>query len=203
MTWDFFLTALIVVLLPGTGVIYTMAIAIGLGPRSVVIAALGCTLGIVPHMLATILGVAAVLHASAIAFQALKIVGIIFLLWMAWGVWHGSGGFSVEGNRKPAGWAHIVRDGILLNLLNPKLTIFFLAFLPQFVPMSIEDPTRHMFVLALVFMAMTFTVFVFYGAFAAWTRNFVIGRPVIMRWLRGSFALAFGLLGLKLAATSQ
>lgn len=203
MTWEFLITALIVVLLPGTGVIYTMAVGVGQGTRQAAIAACGCTLGILPHMAASILGLAALLHTSAVAFQIVKVAGVAFLFWMAWTVWRSGGVLSVEGRRERTVWGKLVRDGILLNLLNPKLSIFFLAFLPQFVPAGAENATGRMFGLGLVFMGLTLAVFVLYGAFAALAREHVIGRPGVMRWLQGSFAVTFGLLGLRLALASR
>src|SRR3954470_10417696 len=84
MTLSFLLTSLIVVASPGTGVLYTLAVALTSGARASVAAAFGCTLGIVPHMLAAMLGLAAVLNTSALAFAALKWLGVMYLLYMAW-----------------------------------------------------------------------------------------------------------------------
>lgn len=203
MTWSFLATALVVVLMPGTGVVYTLAVSLGQGLRAGLVAAFGCTLGIVPHMAASILGLAALLHASAMAFQAVKLAGVAYLLWMAWQVWRGTGALSVEGRseRLPA-W-RLIRDGVVLNLLNPKLSVFFLAFLPQFVPADAPDAGLRMVGLALAFMALTFAAFALYGAFAAALRNRVLSRPGAMAWLRGSFAASFAALGLRLALTDQ
>lgn len=200
MTWSFLATALIVVLMPGTGVVYTLAVSLNQGLRAGLVAAAGCTLGIVPHMAASILGLAALLHASAIAFQALKLAGMVFLLWMAWQVWRGSGALSVEGRVSPLPASSLILDGVALNLLNPKLSVFFLAFLPQFVPADSPDAAWHMAGLALVFMALTFAAFALYGVFAAALRDRVLSRPGVMVWLRGGFAASFAALGLRLAA---
>ncbi|MEM9706071.1 MAG: LysE family translocator [Pseudomonadota bacterium] len=199
MSWEFLVTALVVVLMPGTGVVYTLAVAIGQGLRPSLLAALGCTLGIVPHMMASILGLAAVLHASAVAFQLVKLAGVAYLLWMAWNMWRGRGALTIEGRNKRAPVLKVIRDGVALNLLNPKLSVFFLAFLPQFIPVDAPGAEQRMFGLALVFMAMTFAAFVLYGAFAALLRDRVLSRPHAMAWLRRTFAGSFALLGLKLA----
>ena len=199
MTPEFWLTSLVVVLIPGTGVVYTLAVALGRGFRAGVVAAFGCTLGIVPHLVASILGLAALLHASAVLFQAVKWAGVLYLLWMAWGALRGGGALSVEGRREPLPAWRIVRDGIALNVLNPKLSVFFLAFLPQFVEPGAPHPTLTLAGLALIFMAMTFAVFVLYGACAAAARDYVVTRPGVMRWLGCSFAAAFAALGLRLA----
>ncbi len=203
MSWEFLLTALVVVLMPGTGVVYTLAVSIGQGFRAGVVAALGCTLGIVPHMAASILGLAAVLHASALAFQMVKVAGVLYLLWMAWSTWSGRGVLTVSGRSGKASNPRLVADGVFLNLLNPKLSIFFLAFLPQFVPVDAPDAIGQLSILSVAFMIMTFVAFVIYCAFAASLRDRVLGRPGVMVWLRGTFAASFTILSLRLALESR
>lgn len=199
----FLLTALIVVLIPGTGVIYTLAIALGRGGSASVSAAFGCTLGILPHIAAAILGLAALLHASAVLFQVVKFAGVLYLLWMAWGALGEKGMLDAQPDRAQASHWKIIRRGFLINILNPKLSIFFLAFLPQFIPVATGAPAAAMAWLGLVFMAMTFVVFVIYGQMAALVRGRVLSSPVIMKWLRRSFAAAFAALGLRLALSSR
>lgn len=203
MSVEYLLTALIVILLPGTGVIYTLAIGLGKGGRASVLAAFGCTLGILPHIAMSIAGLAALLHASALAFQVVKYLGVAYLLYMAWGVLREGGAMDVRGDDRVMPARKIVTSGFLLNILNPKLSLFFLAFLPQFVPESAASPTVDMLVLAAVFMLLTFLVFVVYGAFAAATRHYVISRPAVLRWLRRGFAAAFAALGLRLALAER
>jgi threonine/homoserine/homoserine lactone efflux protein len=199
----FLLTALIVVLIPGTGVIYTLAVALGRGGPASVSAALGCTLGILPHIAAAILGLAALLHASALLFQVVKFAGVAYLLWMAWGTLREKGLLSAEPDRSPVSHAAIVRRGFLVNILNPKLSIFFLAFLPQFIPVDAAAPALTMMWLGFVFMVMTFVIFVGYGQSAALVRGRVLSSPSVMAWLRRSFAATFSLLGLRLAFSSR
>ncbi len=203
MTPEFLLTSLVVILLPGTGVLYTLAFGLGRGWRASVLAALGCTLGILPHIAASIVGLAALLHASALAFQIVKYLGVAYLLYMAWSIVREGGALQVGENSAPMAARKIVVTGFLINILNPKLSLFFLAFLPQFVPASATAPTGTMLALAAVFMALTFVVFVGYGAFAAAARHYVISRPAVMRWLRYGFAGAFGALGLRLALSDR
>ena len=203
MTIEFLLTSLIVVLLPGTGVLYTLAVGLGQGLRAATLAALGCTLGIVWHAAASIAGLAAILHASALAFQLIKILGVLYLFYMAWSLLRDGSALDVKAERTREKALLIVRNGIFLNLLNPKLTLFFFAFLPQFIPAETAHPTAVLVGLALTFMAMTFVVFVGYGAVAAYAREYVITRPVVLRWLKRSFAGAFGLLGLRLALAER
>lgn len=207
MSLEFLIIALIVVATPGTGVLYTLAAGLSRGARASVVAALGCTLGIVPHMLAAITGLAALLHASALAFEVLKYAGVAYLLWMAWQTLRERGALKVEAAggevAKARSAVQIAASGVLVNILNPKLSIFFLAFLPQFVQSGDPDSLALMLQLSAVFMAMTFVVFVVYGLFAAAVRDHVISRPKVMTWLRRSFAAAFVALGAKLAVAER
>ncbi len=203
MSYEFLLTSLIVVLVPGTGVLYTLAIGLGQGFRASVVAAVGCTFGIVPHIIASIVGLAALLHTSAMAFVVVKYLGVIYLLYMAWAMLRQSGALQVPEQKTRSTSIKLIRDGILLNVLNPKLSLFFLAFLPQFIPGSVSHPTMHMLLLAAVFMGLTLIVFIGYGACASAARDHVISRPGVMTWLRRSFAGAFGLLAVKLALAER
>ena len=199
MSISFLLTSLIVVASPGTGVLYTLAAALTKGSRASVAAAFGCTLGILPAMLAAMAGLAAVLHTSALAFSALKWLGVIYLLYMAWQGLHERGALAVEGRLDERSARRVIVTGFLINILNPKLSIFFLAFLPQFIAAADVHPVMRMLQLSGVFMAMTFVVFVLYGLFAASVRDRVVTRPRVMTWLRRAFAGGFALLGMRLA----
>ena len=199
MSLEFLVTSLIVVVSPGTGVLFTLATGLSRGYRASVVAAFGCTLGIVPHMAAAILGLAAVLHTSALAFQVLKYLGVAYLLYMAWSTLREHGALQVQKEVGPRSAAQVTVRAILINILNPKLSIFFLAFLPQFVAADEAHPLSRMLLLSGVFMLMTFVVFVGYGLFAASVRDHVISRPRVVTWMRRTFAGAFAALGAKLA----
>jgi threonine/homoserine/homoserine lactone efflux protein len=199
----FLVTTLIVVATPGTGVIYTLSAALSRGGRASVVAAIGCTLGIVPHIAATISGLAALLHTSALAFQVLKYLGVAYLLYMAWTTLKEKDAIVVETEAAPRSAARVIMSGILINILNPKLTMFFLAFLPQFVDTGEPGSFVRMLELSAVFMLLTFVVFAAYGIFAAAVRTHVISRPVVMRWLRRVFAGSFVALGAKLAFAAR
>jgi threonine/homoserine/homoserine lactone efflux protein len=200
---EFLVTSLIVVATPGTGVLYTMAAGFSRGARASVIAAVGCTLGVIPHMVAAITGLAALLHASATAFQTLKFLGVAYLLYLAWSTLRDKGALAVEKETTPRSATNVIVSAVLVNLLNPKLTIFFFAFLPQFV--STEEPTAflRMVGLSAVFMLLTLVVFVGYGYFAAAIRNHVISRPRVVAWMRRVFAGTFAALGARLAFTDR
>ena len=203
MSIEFLLTTLIIVATPGTGVLYTLSAGLSRGARASIIAAIGCTLGIVPHMIAAITGLAALLHTSALAFQTLKYLGVLYLLYMAWGTLRDKGALTVDEQAAPHSALKVIVSAILINILNPKLSIFFLAFLPQFVPVNDAHPLALMLTLSAVFMLMTFVVFVGYGLFAASIRDHVISRPAVLTWMRRSFAAAFAALGAKLALAER
>jgi threonine/homoserine/homoserine lactone efflux protein len=200
---EFLITSLIVVVSPGTGVLYTLAAGLSRGSRASVVAAFGCTLGIVPHMAAAIMGLAALLHTSALAFQTLKYLGVAYLLYMAWHTLKEQGALRVDEQVSARSDLQVTITAILINILNPKLSIFFLAFLPQFVSAEEPHPLSRMLVLSGVFMLLTFVVFVGYGLFAAAIRDHVISRPRVLTWLRRSFAAAFAALGGKLALADR
>lgn len=203
MSVAYLITSFIVVASPGTGVLLTLAAGLSRGTRASVVAAFGCTLGIVPHMLAAITGLAAVLHTSAVAFQTLKVFGVAYLLFMAWQTLKEHGTLQIERDRTPRSDLEAIGSAVLANLLNPKLSIFFLAFLPQFVSAGEPNPLPAMLELSLAFMAMTFAVFVAYGVFAAAVRDHIVSRPAVLVWMRRGFAAAFVGLGVRLAVEER
>ena len=203
MSIEFLLTSIIVVATPGTGVLYTLAAGLSRGARASTVAAVGCTLGIVPHMVAAITGLAALLHTSALAFQILKYLGVAYLLYMAWSTLRDKGALTVEEETAPPSVAKVISSGILINILNPKLTLFFFAFLPQFVSAHEPSASLRMLELSAVFMLLTFVVFVAYGVFAALVRKHVISRPRVMTWMRRVFAGSFVVLSARLELTDR
>lgn len=200
---EFLLTSLVVVLIPGTGVIFTVSTGLMYGRRASLYASIGCTLGIVPHLLATVLGLAAIMHTSAVAFQVLKYAGVAYLLYLAVATWRDRSAFSVDEVRRKEGAISLMLKAFLLNILNPKLTIFFLAFLPQFVATEAQSPLEQLLGLSAIFMAMTFVVFILYGQLAHAFRAAVIESPKVQGWLRRSFSAAFAGLGAQLALTER
>jgi threonine/homoserine/homoserine lactone efflux protein len=203
MSLDFLIISLIVVASPGTGVIYTLAAGLARGSRASVLAAFACTLGIVPHLAAAMLGLAALLHTSALAYNLVKYAGVAYLLYMAWQSIRERGVLKVGKTATPRTALRVLVEGILINILNPKLSIFFVAFLPQFIAADEPSPLLRMLELSAVFMAMTFFVFAIYGLFAAAMRDHVISRPAVMAWMRRAFAAAFVALGARLALTER
>jgi len=203
-TTEFLITSLIVVLIPGTGVVFTVSTGLAQGRRASFFASLGCTLGILPHLLATVLGLAAVMHTSALAFQLLKVAGVAYLFYLAVATWRDRSAFTVQPSSDRGRALGLVVKAFLLNILNPKLTIFFLAFLPQFVQTdAARSPLLQLLGLSAVFMAMTFAVFVAYGLLAHAFRRAVIESPRVQAGLRRGFAGAFAGLGAHLALSER
>ena len=200
---EFLLASLIVVLIPGTGVIYTITTGLTLKWRASIAAAIGCTLGIVPHILASILGLSALLNMSAQVFSALKIAGAMYLLYLAWNMWREAG--TLEINKKNTGFSitQIVIKAIAINLLNPKLTIFFFAFLPLFVSKDSASPTLEMVTLSAVFMGMTFLIFALYGILASGISAYLINSSRAVKRLQQAFAAAIAIFAVKLALSEE
>ena len=204
MSVEFLLTSLVVVVTPGTGVVYTLATGLSRGARASFVAAVGCTLGIVPHMAAAITGLAALLHTSAVAFSVIKYLGVVYLLYLAWATLKERGALAVEQREADgSGGRQTITTAVLINILNPKLTIFFFAFLPQFVSPGEPHELLSMLALSGVFMLLTLVVFAVYGACAAAVRERVLARPRVLAWMRRTFAGSFVALGAKLALTRQ
>ena len=203
MSIEFLLTTLVIVASPGTGVVYTLAASLSRGAGAGILAAFACTLGIVPHLIAALTGLAALLHASALAFEIVRYAGVAFLLYMAWATLRQHGALRVDDGADGRSTRQVLVDGVLVNVLNPKLSIFFVAFLPQFIAAGEPSPLLRMLELSGVFMAATFVIFSVYGLCAAAMRSRVTGSPRVMAWLRRSFAAAFVGLGAKLALTER
>lgn len=199
MSLQFLATALIVVIIPGTGVLYTLAIGLGQGRRAAIAASAGCTIGIVPHLAAALLGLAAILHTSALLFSVVKFAGVAYLLYLAYGALSEGGALSIQPRRERDTDRRIATRGALINILNPKLSVFFLALLPPFLSGDPATATREMMMLGGVFMALTFAVFILYGVFAATARDRLLQSERAMRWLNRSFAALFGALAARLA----
>jgi threonine/homoserine/homoserine lactone efflux protein len=199
----FLLTSLVIVAMPGTGSLITISAGLSRGARASVVAATGCTLGIVPHLVAAVTGTAALLRASGVAFDVLRLAGVCYLAIMAIATWRDRSALVVEDNQPARSPARVIGSAMLSNLLNPKLTVFFFAFLPQFVPPHASHQLERLLALSGVFMAMTFVVFVIYGVSAAAMRRRVIERPLVIQRVRRLFALSFVALGVRLATTSR
>jgi len=203
ITSEFLITSLIVVLLPGTGVIYTISTGLFQGKKASLFAALGCTVGIIPSLMACILGLAAIIHTSALIFQLIKFAGVAYLAFLAWSMWKETGKLVLKNETNNISLWGVSLKGFLINILNPKLSLFFLAFLPQFIPAQATTPLVNMLVLGAVFMLMTLLVFMLYGLLANSVRGYITNSPKAIKYIQRSFAACFAILGAKLAVTER
>lgn len=202
MSVAFLITALVIVMTPGTGALLTISAGLKRGVRASTVTAFGCTLGILPHLVAAVTGTAALLRASGVAFEVLKVAGVVYLLLLAVLTWRDRSPIAIEPS-SPQSALRMITTAILANLLNPKLTLFFFAFLPQFVPAHSGGQLPTMLALSGVFMGMTFVVFVVYGFFGSALRRHIVERPAVVRRMRQLFAASFAGLGIKLATTAR
>lgn len=203
ISMEFFITSFIVVVMPGTGVIYTISTGLFRGTRAGVFAATGCTAGIIPSLLSCILGLAVIIHTSALAFQALKFAGVAYLLYLAWSMWRQTGTLELTAEENRKSMFRTACKGFLINILNPKLTVFFLAFLPQFIPARAPMPVLNMLVLGGVFMGMTWVVFIVYALLADKARTWIVNSPGKVRNVQRTFAVMFAMLGARLAFSGR
>lgn len=200
---EFLLTSLIVVLIPGTGAVYTINTGLTLKWRASIAAAIGCTLGIVPHILASILGLSALLNMSAQVFSILKIAGALYLLYVAWNMWREAGVLEVNKKSTETGAIQIAIKAIAINLLNPKLTIFFFAFLPLFVSKNSSSPAMEMIMLSAVFMGITFIIFLLYGILASGISAYLMNSSKVVKQVQQAFAVILAAFAVKLALSEK
>jgi threonine/homoserine/homoserine lactone efflux protein len=203
MNPEFLFTSLVVILIPGTGVIYTITTGLTLQWRASIAAAFGCTLGIVPHIMASILGVSAILNMSAQIFSAVKLAGALYLLYLAWNMWREAGIIDVTQKTTETSVRQIITRAVAINLLNPKLTIFFFAFLPLFVSENAVSPTMEMVILSVLFMGMTFIVFAGYGILASGIRAYLMKSSRAVKRLQQTFAVILAGFAVELALSEQ
>jgi threonine/homoserine/homoserine lactone efflux protein len=200
---EFLLASLIVVLIPGTGVVYTITTGLTLKWRASLAAALGCTLGIVPHILASVLGLSALLNMSARVFSVLKLAGALYLLYLAWNMWREAGTIEINKRNTETSTTKIILKAIAINLLNPKLTIFFFAFLPLFVSKASASPTLEMILLSTVFMGLTLIVFALYGILASGVSAYLANSTQAVKRLQQAFAVILAGFAIELALTEK
>lgn len=197
----FFVTSLIVILMPGTGVMYTVSTGLLQGWRASLAAACGCTAGIVPHLLAGVLSIS-VLRQHVRLFQGLKVAGVMYLLYLAWTLWRDNQGISNAGKQAhntPFNIVHIAVKAVFINVLNPKLTVFFVSFLPLFIDADADPSTiRQGLLLGGAFMLMTLVVFVAYGVLASRIQRYVTSTRHVI-WLRRTVAVLFVMLASRAA----
>lgn len=200
---EFLLTSLVVILVPGTGAIYTITTGLALKWRASIAAAFGCTLGIIPHMMASILGISALMNMSAQVFAMVKLAGAIYLLYLAWHMWRDAGTLDINGKTTETGFRQIIVKAVAINLLNPKLTIFFFTFLPLFISENSTAPTTELMILSAIFMLMTFVVFVGYGMLASGIRTYLLNSSKTVKRIQQTFAVILAGFAVELALSEK
>jgi len=200
---EFILTSLAVILVPGTGAIYTITTGVTRKWQASLAAALGCTLGILPHILASVLGLSAIMNMSAQVFSIIKLAGAAYLLYLAWQMWREAGSLDLNQKSAEASSLQIILKAITINLLNPKLTLFFFSFLPLFISRSSKSPTGEMLVLSAVFMGLTLVVFVVYGLLASSIRIYLLNSSRALKRMQQAFAVIIAAFAVKLAFSEK
>ena len=195
VAWPVFVIAsLVLIATPGQDMILVMSRSIVQGPAAGVATAAGVSVGLIGHTLLATLGLGAILRTSEWLFAALKFIGAGYLLYLGVGLLvakHDDLGLGASGSRSPA---RLFADGAFSNVTNPKIAIFYFAFLPQFVSPSASHPTLSILVLGLVFAGLTFLVKAPVGLFAGSLSSWLRARPAVLRWLfRSSGAILVGL----------
>lgn len=203
ISWEFLFTSLVIVLIPGTGVIYTVSAGLTGSKRNSIIAAVGCTLGIIPHLTAGILGLSAILHTSAFIFQIIKIIGVIYLIYLGYGLLVNKSTIKINEEFELKQNLKIIGKGILINLLNPKLTLFFFSFLPQFISDSSSNYFYQMILLSIIFMGLTLVIFIIYGILANYFKQLFMKSPQMIKRIQQSFGAIMIGFAVKLALSED
>ena len=188
---------------PGPDNIFVITQGISRGRRAAIVTALGMCSGISVHTLAAAAGVSAVFYASAVAFHAVKYAGAAYLLYLAASAILER---SVVAARRVEGAATgvaLFRRGFIMNVLNPKVALFFLAFLPQFTVTGAGSVGLQMAALGLIFMLQAVVIFTAIGFFSGSVGNFVLTRPQVARAFSWLSAGIFAALGIRLALAER
>lgn len=198
-TTTFVLASAMLAIAPGPDILYVLAKGISQGRRAAIVAAVGFCSGLTIHTAASVCGLSALLIASATAFTFMKLLGAAYLVYLGIGAIFSRSLIALPENTAPVSSRKIFAQAFLMNLLNPKVALFFLAFLPQFVSADQGSVPVQLFLLGFGFGIISFAVFSFAGLFSATIGQYVRTRPVLTRLLDCIAGTAFILLGLRLA----
>ncbi|MCB1889462.1 MAG: LysE family translocator [Rhodocyclaceae bacterium] len=200
VTWGLFVVAsLLLIVTPGQDMLLVMSRSIGQGPGAGVVSAAGVSIGLVGHTVLATLGLGAILQTSEWLFLVIKFVGAAYLVWLGVGLLRSGGAALAPGGdaRRPL-W-RLFLDGALSNVMNPKIAIFFFAFLPQFVLPGASQPALSIFGLGLTFALITFLVKAPVGLVAGLLSGWLRARPGVLRAINRVTGMMLIGLGLKLA----
>ncbi|MFT5727400.1 MAG: threonine/homoserine/homoserine lactone efflux protein [Desulforhopalus sp.] len=199
----FFATSLLLGVTPGPDNLFVLAQAAQRGKFAGIVVTLGLSTGILFHTLAVALGAAALFSTSALAFNVLKYVGAAYLLYLAYQSWQASGESSQQVRVSGVSWRRLYGRGIVMNITNPKISIFFLAFLPQFTDPASGPLLPQFLLLGVLFVLSTFLVFGGISFLAGWIGTFLRSSQRPERILNRVAGVVFLSLAAKLAFTER
>ncbi|MFC7442206.1 LysE family translocator [Laceyella putida] len=186
-------------LLPGPDILFVLSQSVFQGKKDGLAISLGLCTGLIAHTLAAALGVSMILYHSALAFHVLKIAGVAYLLYLAWQSLKATGEASLQPAEKKQSLGALYKRGILMNLLNPKVSIFFLAFFPQFVEAQAGHVPLQMLTLGFVFIAQALVIFTAVSLIAGKLGERFLQKHLKGKWVNYGTAGIFALLGIRLA----
>ena len=195
----FIVASALLAIAPGPDVIYVLTRGIAQGPKAGIAAALGFATGCIFHTLLAALGIAALIRSSELAFDAVRYAGAAYLVWIGIQALRHRSAFSIGQAGEAKALAAIYRQSVIGNILNPKVTLFFLAFLPQFVDTQAGHVALQMALLGLIFMAETIVIFGAIAVFSGWIGAWVRRKPAIGARLNVFAGLTFIALGIRVA----
>ena len=200
---SFFSVAILLTLAPGPDILFVIAQSVSQGKHAGIATALGLCTGLLVHISAAVLGVSAVIYQSALAFSVVKYAGAVYLLYLAWQAFRERDEGLSFGRQKPMAYASLYKKGIVMNVLNPKVSLFFLALQPQFVDPSAGQIPQQMLVLGVIFLVQALAVFTLVSIGAEKLRQWLSAHTAITRrihWLKGAI---FALIGIQIAVSER
>ena len=200
----YFITASVALtILPGPDILFVLTQSISGGKMAGIATASGLCTGVLFHTTAAALGVSAILYKSALAFTILKYAGAVYLLYLAFKTLKEGDRLLFSGDAGESDFSLLYRRGIFMNLLNPKVSLFFLAFLPQFVNTNVGNVSFQMVFLGVVFLIQALVVFFLVSVFSGYIGVRIMDRPGVGRYVNRAKAGIFSVIGLELAFSSR
>lgn len=199
----FIAVSMLLTIAPGPDILYVITQSISQGKRAGIATALGLCTGLMVHTTAAAFGVSAILQQSAIAFKILKYLGAIYLFFLAWKAFREKEHSLSEMTTKNKDAASLYRQGIYMNILNPKVGLFFLAFLPQFVNSKAGNIPGQMILLGALFMLQSILIFSIVAIVSEILSKKILSKPNIAKYINHAKAIIFTLIGVKLALSDR
>ena len=195
--------AIMLTLMPGPDNLFVLAQSITQDKKAGIVTSLGLCTGLFVHISAAVLGISAIIYQSTIIFSIVKFAGAAYLLYLAWQSFRAKGDPFTLQQQNAQAYVELYKKGILMNILNPKVSLFFLALLPQFVHPSQGHIAWQMLILGIVFLVQAFILFSLFSIFAGKARQVVIGKPAIAKRLNIVQGILFTFIGMKIALSKQ